>query len=124
MYSILANLILFASLGTMIYLLARALPRISDEQHNVITHTSAVDRLIGRLPMERMDNAISSFLEKFLRKLKVLVLKMDNVINNYLVQLRRHSPVHQEKQGEILKEKMEAMTEVKNSSVEKTPHNR
>lgn len=112
MYSFLTNIIMLVSLAVMIYLLARALPRVSDADHNTVTHTSAFDKLMDRLPMERLDTALSSFLEKFLRKLKLIVLKIDNVINNYLAQIKRHSPVHKEQQANVLKEKMEALSEV------------
>ena len=111
MYSFLINIILFASLAAMIYLLARALPRITDEEHATVTHTSMFDRAIDRLPMERIDVAISSYLEKLLRKFKIFVSKLDNLINAHLAQIHRTSPAQKEKQGEILKEKMEALTD-------------
>ena len=111
MYSFLVNIILFASLAMMIYMLARALPRITDELHQTAVHVSFFDRLIDRLPMERIDIVISTFLEKLLRKFKLFVSKLDTVINAHLARVRKSSPIHKEQQGAILKEKMEAMAD-------------
>jgi hypothetical protein len=116
MYSFLVNITLFASLAVMIYMLARALPRITEEQHEAAVPVSFFDRVIDRLPMERIDIVISTFLEKLLRKFKLFVSKLDTVINAHLARVRKSSPIHKEQQGAILKEKMEAMAE----SVEKT----
>lgn len=119
MYSFLINIILFASLAMMIYLLARALPRITDEAHETAVHVSFFDRLIDRLPMERIDIVISTFLEKLLRKFKLFVSKLDTVITTHLTRVKKSSPIHKEKEGVVLKEKMEAMSE----AVEKTDEN-
>ena len=107
MYDFIVQLVLVGSLGVMIYLLARALPRVTDD-HGVMP-AGFFDRLVDRLPLERIDVAASSFFEKTLRKAKVLVLKMDNVINQYLEQVRKHSPAVKASQMPNLKEKMEAM---------------
>lgn len=111
MYSFLINIVMFASLALMIYLLARALPRITDAQHETAVHVNFFDRLIDRLPMERIDIVISTFLEKLLRKFKLFISKIDTVINTHLTRVRKSSPIHKEQEGVILKEKMEAMAE-------------
>jgi hypothetical protein len=111
MYSFVINIILFASLAFMIYMLARALPRITDAEHETITHTSYFDKMIDRLPMERIDIVISTYLEKLLRKFKIFVSKLDAVINGHLARVRKNSPIQKEREGAVLKEKMEAMAE-------------
>lgn len=108
MYDFIVNIVLVGSLAIMIYLLARALPRVTDE-HGVMP-SGVFDRLVEKLPLQRIDLMISSFFEKLLRKAKVLVLKLDNTINEYLAQVRRHSPAVKAAQQPNLKEKMEAMT--------------
>lgn len=107
MYDFIVQLVLVGSLGAMIYLLARALPRVTDDQ--AVLPDGFFDRLVDRLPLERIDTAASSFLEKTLRKIKILVQKLDNVINSYLEQIRKHSPAVRASQQPNLKEKMEAM---------------
>jgi hypothetical protein len=107
MYDFIVHIVLVASLAAMIYLLARALPRVVDEEGTVAA--GFFDRLVDKLPLQRIDYSISSGLEKMLRKAKILVLKLDNVINNYLEQIRKHSPAVKATQQVNLKEKMEAM---------------
>lgn len=88
MYSLILQLLLFSSLGTIILLLARALPRVSDES-GVVHPESFFDRLLRRLPLEKVDTFLNGVFEKLLRKLKVGVLKIDNVVSGYLARLRR-----------------------------------
>ncbi len=108
MYDFIVQIVLVGSLAVLIYLLARALPRVTDDQG--IMPAGFFDRLVDKLPLERIDGTLSSGLEKLLRKAKILVLKLDNVINSYLEQIRKHSPAVRASQQPNLKEKMEAMT--------------
>lgn len=107
MYDFIVQIVLVGSLAVMIYLLARALPRVTDDQG--VMPSGFFDRLVDKLPLERIDVFISAALEKMLRKAKILVLKLDNVINSYLEQIRKHSPAVRASQQPNLKEKMEAM---------------
>lgn len=109
MYDFIVHLVLVGSLAIMIYLLARALPRVVDEQGTVAS--GFFDRLVDRLPLQRIDLMLSEFFVKFLRKAKILVLKLDNTINNYLEHIRKHSPAARAAEQVNLKEKMEAMKE-------------
>ena len=107
MFDFTTNILFVASLSVIVYLLARALPRVPDD----VVPASAFDKLVERLPLEQVDNALVSTFEKILRKVRVLVMKLDNTINRNLDQLRKHSPALREKQGAALKEKIEAMAE-------------
>ena len=118
MYSFIVNIALFASLALMIYLLARALPRITDELHEAVAPVSFFDRLIDRLPLERIDIVISTTLEKMLRKFKLFISKLDTVVGTHLNRVKKSSPIHKEKEGAVLKEKMEAMAEAVEKSEE------
>ncbi len=109
MYDFLTHIIFVVSLIAIVYILARSLPRIADETGSM--PTSAFDKLVERLPLEQVDEALVSTFEKILRKTRVLVMKLDNTINRSLDHLRSHSPALKEKQGAVLKEKMEQMTE-------------
>jgi hypothetical protein len=107
MYNFTVQITLVTSLAVMIYLLARALPRVSDADEGAAA--GFFDRLVDKLPLERIDITISAILEKTLRKSKILVLKLDNAINSYIEQIRKHSPAVKASQQVNLKEKMEAM---------------
>ena len=83
MYDLILQIIVFGSLGLVIYLMARALPRISDNA-TAPRGPGFFDRLMAKVPMAEIDQNINSFLAKFLRKLKVVVMKVDNFINHRL----------------------------------------
>lgn len=88
MYSLLLQLITFSSLALLIYLMARAVPRVKDEEVRVHA-PGKFDALLKKLPLEKMDARLSSFSEKSLRKLRVVILKFDNMLQNYLKRVKR-----------------------------------
>jgi|SRR3989344_3185170 len=91
MYNVVLQLIVFGSLGVVILMMAKALPRVSDAGAPS-RGPGFFERLISKLPMARIDENINSFLAKFLRKSKVLVMKIDNFINHRLGKLSKKAP--------------------------------
>jgi hypothetical protein len=74
------------SLGMIIYLMARAVPRVGDE---ISKPTVKFDRWFGSLRLEKLDVLLGNFLEKLLRKIKLFLMKLDNVTNNYLDKVKQ-----------------------------------
>ena len=90
MYNFILQTVVFLSLGVAIYLLARAYPRVGDEE----PHANAggfVDRLVRRLPLEKIDALLHAFFEKLLRKIKVIIMKFDNLVNIHINKLKKSS---------------------------------
>jgi hypothetical protein len=121
------TLILMFSLFGVIYLLVRALPRLSENASKnhagyAIDHTSSgsstdedgavgADLAAGSVGMgfggaagknifdrwahsefpEKIDAFLNSFLLKFLRKFKVFVLKLDNMVSHHLRRIHRET---------------------------------
>ncbi len=106
MYDFIIQISLAASLGLMIYLLSRAVPRLSETAPR---QANAFDRLLGKLPLDQVDSALSSSFERILRKTKIVLMKADNFINGHLTKMKEHAEHSREKQVD-LKEKMEALT--------------
>jgi len=81
-----------ASLGAMIYLVARAVPRISDtvlEEHSAKKgFGERLNKLIDSLPIEKADLTISRLLERLLRNTKLLVMRVDNKLSQYLAKFK------------------------------------
>ncbi|MBI4084938.1 MAG: hypothetical protein HY432_00260 [Candidatus Liptonbacteria bacterium] len=73
--------ILMASLGTMLYLMARSLPRVEEE---IYDKPGFMDKLASSEVPEKIDAALNDFVLKFLRKIKVILLKVDNSITEKL----------------------------------------
>jgi hypothetical protein len=77
------------SLGTMIYLIARAVPRISDE----ITKPESGNkfgRFFSHVQIEKIDPILHNFLEKTLRKIKLILMRMDSITNSYLEKVKNY----------------------------------
>jgi hypothetical protein len=79
MYDLALSLVLFSSLGALIYLLARAVPRVHDAGD--AAHVPGLfDRILVKLPLRDIDEGISRGTTKLLRRVRVGVLKLDNSI--------------------------------------------
>jgi len=88
------------SLGAMIYLIGRAVPRVSDEVGGGESMTK-FDRLLSSMRFEKVDVLLNNFLEKLLRKVKLLLMKLDNTTNNYLNKVKKFKlPGNGQKNGE------------------------
>lgn len=81
MYDFLTNIALIISAGTVIYLFARALPRLPETEPLPDIKPNAFERFMRRLPLSKIDAALSGFFEKWLRKMRVLILKAENLMS-------------------------------------------
>jgi hypothetical protein len=71
------------SLSSVLYLMVRALPRVAEEGSSA-ERRGLLDRWAHSEIPERIDASFNSFLLKFLRRFKVIVLKLDNTISTHL----------------------------------------
>lgn len=90
MYDFILQISIILSISVIIYILARGVPRVT-EVTTAFPRTSAIDRLISRLPLAKIDLALNAFSEKFLRKLKVFIMKIDNTINNWIGKIKKQN---------------------------------
>ncbi len=74
------------SLGAMLYLMVRALPRIAEEPP--AEKRGLLDRWAHSEIPERVDRALNGFLLKFLRRFRVFVLKIDNALAGHLQRVK------------------------------------
>lgn len=88
MLNFILQIIVFSSLGLVIYMIARAVPRVPEELP-MPRRSNWVDRLMSKIPMSKIDDRLNAFFAKFLRKFRVVVMKMDNFINDRLGKLNK-----------------------------------
>lgn len=81
MYDLILQLSVFLSLGAIIYLISRALPRVNDAEPPAKQPFSFFTWAFANLPFEKMDIMSAGFLEKILRRFRVGILKVDNWLN-------------------------------------------
>lgn len=75
------------SLSVVLYLVVRALPRIAEGQGRGVTDLEENHPIRSHIP-EKVDAVLNGFLLKFLRKLKVVVLKIDNSLSKHLQRIK------------------------------------
>ncbi len=88
MYNFILQISLMASLGIMVYLFARGVSRVSDSIEED-AQKSKFDKLIDFLPLEKIDLVINEYFEKILRKIKLILMKLDNVVSNRLDKIKK-----------------------------------
>lgn len=108
MYNFVIEMSMLVSLGLIVYLFARAVPRIAHERPENIQPLGGFDRFMNRLPLEKIDQGLHSFFEKTLRKSRIVLMKIDNYINSHLKNLKEKQDAA--KSGDDMKRRMELMT--------------
>ena len=85
MYDLFIQTTLMLSLGAIIYLVASALPRISEvEDVNGGSLRDKAKSLGSILPLDQVDSKLNAIKNKTLRRLKVWVMKADNFLSKRL----------------------------------------
>ena len=79
MIQFIVQTLIMVSLAAILYLMAKAIPRISDEPENNPTNQSRVMAYV-----EKLDEFVRAFLERILRQVRVWILKLDNFISKKL----------------------------------------
>ena len=74
-------IILMLCLGAVLYLTVQALPRIAEEPE---AEQGILERWAHSEVPEKIDAAFNNFLLKFLRKFKIVVLRLDNILSKHL----------------------------------------
>lgn len=74
----------------MIYILARALPRVNQTVSEGLKK-DYFEEFFKKLPLEKADAFLSFWLERGLRSLKIAVLKLDNLLTKHLQNFRNNS---------------------------------
>ncbi len=78
-------IVLMICVGTMLYLTVRALPRIKETPSE---EKGFFERWAHSEMPEKIDAAFNNFLLKFLRRIKILVLKFDNTLAKHLQKIK------------------------------------
>jgi len=79
------TIVLMICLGTVLYLTVQALPRIKEVPTD---EKGFLERWAHSEMPEKIDAAFNNFLLKFLRKVKVLILKLDNALARHLQKIK------------------------------------
>ena len=117
MLKFILEILIMLSLGAILYIIARVMPRIDDRELATVTlktHWIAVY-------IEKIDRRLKSILEKTLRRSGIVILKLDNWVNKKLGKLKKEIDIERGFSMHEMTDKKE-VTEEK-SSEEKLPKN-
>ncbi len=94
--------VLMFCLLAVLYLMVRALPRIVEEPAD--ESRSLLDRWAHSEIPEKIDIAFNGFLFKFLRKIKIAILKIDNNLGTHIQKMKAKEDEHERKSAINFKE--------------------
>ena len=77
------------SLGVVVFLVARTLPRIKETKTDANV-AYPKNNWWDSLPLEKIDAVINSFSEKTLRKIKLILMKTDNMVSKQLNKFKKN----------------------------------
>ncbi len=80
MYNFILQTVVMLSLATIIYLFARAVPRVPETSHE----EGSWEQFLEEIPFEKADAFVSMMTEKALRKLKVVAARFDTILSQRL----------------------------------------
>ncbi len=78
-YNFILQLVFLVSFGVIIFLVASAIPRIPEEEGK-----EPETPWIKKVPLKKMDTFVAESKNKVLRRVKVVILKVENFINKHL----------------------------------------
>jgi hypothetical protein len=87
MIRFIAQTLIMLCLSVILYLMAKALPRISDEPDNGPANRSRI-----MVYIEKLDEILKALLEKTLRQFRVWLLRLDNFIGQKLNRFKKETP--------------------------------
>ncbi len=87
MITFILQIIAVLALGFIVYMLGRVVPRVHESDIEKAKETSMFHWLVGYL--EQVDDWLLWLFEKFLRKLRVNIMKLDNVVSKRLAKFKK-----------------------------------
>ncbi len=88
MYDFILQTVLVGSLAVMAFLLARALPRVEPEE-NPRRFFARLCNWLDSLPLHHLDERLNALLFKFLKRTRVVVMKIDNRLIRHLDRVKK-----------------------------------
>lgn len=88
MYNFILQIFIMVSLGLVIFLVARTLPRIGETE--ALQNPKAKANWLSSFPFEKVDVVVNASTEKMLRKIKLILMKMDNTVSKQLNKFKKN----------------------------------
>lgn len=89
---------LFVGLAAVVYVFVKAAPRVGDlpQEKKESFHW------VKNLPLDKLDNSLSCFAEKWLRRIRVFIMKLDHSIVHRINKIKTNKQINGKKE-EIFK---------------------
>ena len=97
------EIVFFISLGVIVFLFIRKLPYVSDIPQKELTAEKFRKGLFGSQWVDKLDNKFVDLLSKWLRKMKLAVMRLDNYVARHIEKIRHRGSQENATQN-ILKE--------------------
>jgi hypothetical protein len=82
-YDLIIQLAFITGVATIVIIIARAIPRVDSAAASGVAERM-VDRVLSKIPLAAIDEISSNFFEKTLRKIRVMVLRIENMVTAWI----------------------------------------
>lgn len=89
MYDFTLQLIFIGSASIVVYMFVRALPRVADIDEPPTIY-DYFDAWLAKLPLHHVDSRLNALLFKFLKRMRVIVMKIDNHLMHQLNRVKQN----------------------------------
>lgn len=89
MYDFTLQLFFIGSASLVVYMFVRALPRVADIDKPPTIY-DYFDAWLAKLPLHHVDSRLNALLFKFLKRVRVIIMKIDNHLIHYLERVRQN----------------------------------
>lgn len=89
MYDFTLQLFFIGSASLVVYMFVRALPRVADIDKPPTIY-DYFDAWLAKLPLHHVDSRLNALLFKFLKRVRVIIMKIDNHLIHHLERVRQN----------------------------------
>lgn len=109
MYNFTLQLFFIGSASVVVYLFTRALPRVADQDEPPTVY-DYFDAWLAKLPLHHVDSRLNALLFKFLKRVRVVVMKIDNYLIRHLARVQQNGKQTTESVQELFDKVQEEKT--------------
>lgn len=87
MLKFISNILTFVGIGTILYLVIKTLPKIDDTEITLSKHSFVNSHIVFHY-MEKIDDRIKYYTERFLRRFGIVLMKLENSVQKKLSKIK------------------------------------
>jgi len=94
MYDLFLQIVFMGSLGVIIYIMALSIPRLDYADKPI----GKIKQVLSNIPLHKIDHFLTGYKERILRRIRLITLKLDNLISSSLHKSKEENKEKEERE--------------------------